>query len=137
MKTKLFLIILLFTFHLISTSCSSIADATTKGESFYNMIKNKQFNQIPLILDEQAYVLTKKENWISGIENIYTERGNLISFEKTGIYTTVENDFTIIRLDYLVVYDNGTFSEQLRFIEKNEVHKIFEYNFNVKKEPKN
>jgi len=136
MKTNVIFVIFLFIIIQFSTSCSSIADSSTKGETFYNLIKNKQFSEITKLLDNRAYVLTKKENWISGLEDIYNQRGNLVSFEKTGIFTSIEDDLTVIRLDYKVVYENGKFNESLKFIETQGSYLIVEYNFNVNKELK-
>ncbi len=129
-RNILFLIFICFT-----VSCAYISKTSTHAEKFYDLLQNQSFESVGELLDSRAYILTKKEEWVQGLKNIYEERGKIIKYEKTGIFSTVEENLTIVKLDFKVVYENGTYSEYLKFIETTDKnYKIFEYNFNVNKE---
>jgi hypothetical protein len=117
---------------LISTNCGSISGASEQGDTFYELIQNKQFNEVLDLLDEMALEATSKEEWIRGLENLYSERGKIENFNKTGFNTSIENDENLVRLDYSVTYTNGVFKEQIEFIKKDHEYKIVTYKFNVK-----
>lgn len=117
---------------LIFQNCGSISSANQKGEEFYELIKEKKFENIILLLDEMALQSSSKEEWLHGLEDLFAERGQIEAYSNTGFNTSIQNDENIVKLDYSVTYANGVFKEQLEFIKRENGYKIVTYKFNMK-----
>lgn len=124
-----YFILSVFSLTLVS-SCGSVGEATQQGEKFYDLIQNKKFDEVIDMLDKIAMETTPEQQWLNGLENIYSQRGKIESYTKTGFNTSIENDLNLIKLEYSVTYTNGVFKEQIEFIKRDNEYKIVSYKFN-------
>jgi len=132
MKKFTFILVILTSTAIFLTNCNSVSEASKQGDVFYEIIKSKKFEEIIPLLDVIALDATPKEQWIRGLENNYSERGKIESFERTGFSTSIENDLNLIKLDYSVTYTTGTYKEQLELISRKDNFKVVTYKFSVK-----
>ena len=126
MKKISYLLLLLVPIFLFST-CSSISGASETADEFYNHIKNHDYKKVIHLLDKAALDVTPEEIWITGLEDIKEQRGDIEKFSKTGFESKNNNGKTIVILNYKVTYSNGIYNEILTFYKVGEKYKIYDY----------
>jgi hypothetical protein len=132
MKIKIINFILLISFTFFAYSCGSIEGSNETGEEFYEYIKNNQFESVTKLFDESVIKNEKAKEIVNTLNEIKKQRGKIESYKKTGFNTNINDENTIITIDYDVTYTNGVYKEQLEMIKSGNDYKISMYSYIIK-----
>jgi len=114
-------------------SCGATEAAEKTVDTFYEILKSKNYDNIEALIDQEALTIDPIETWQQILVN-KESMGDLESYSKdTGFNTSINNGITTVKIDYTCEYTNGPIYEKFTLVDRGEGFKIRMYEYNVDK----
>lgn len=130
MKRTAFLLLSLFGFAFFFAMCGSVNKSENAADEFYRLVKEKDYDALVELIDENALENHPSNVWTDLLKAKEEYWGDYISHKRTAFSANTENGQTTTQLDFTVEHQKGTLYERLKFVQRDDKMKIFDYQYN-------
>jgi len=117
------------------SSCESVDEAQLVADKFYEAFNTQDQATMETLLDQEAVIDAGiKDDFYKVFDQHWQAFGKVTSHSRYSFATNTNNGVSTVRLNFNCETENGTaVYEKLRFVKRDTVYKIIEYEYNTDK----